>query len=150
MRIIEFLTEANQLFYHGSSEKLPVGTILTPGEDDYEENWGHNNWYQALEKYRPSKYRPHSWSVFMVDNDIDLDNAGSGTEGVFTVMPIGEVTKHDINWASEISVLFDNYDINSKEIEKAALNYWNGVPHPDESVWEYLTPKARIISVEEF
>lgn len=31
------------------------------------------------------------------------------------------------------------------KIQEAALNYWNGVPHPNESVWEYLTPKAEVI-----
>lgn len=149
MRITEIIEE--KVFYHGSSAKLPVGTILTSGHDNYERNWADNNWYQALEKYRPPEYRPHSWSVFMVDNDNDLDNAGGGTEWVFTVEPIGQVSRHDLNWSSEISVLFDKgYDMFSDTIEEAALNYWNGVPHYNESVWEYLVPKARIISVEKF
>ncbi len=33
---------------------------------------------------------------------------------------------------------------------QAAKNYWNGVPHHDENVWEYLTPKAEILKVEEY
>ena len=32
----------------------------------------------------------------------------------------------------------------------AAANYWNGTPHYNEQVWEYLTPFAKIISVEEY
>ena len=43
------LTEKN--FYHGSMDELPIGTILVPGEDEYEENWSHNLWFQALENH---------------------------------------------------------------------------------------------------
>lgn len=33
------------------------------------------------------------------------------------------------------------------EIKEAALNYWNGTPHYNESLWKYLTPKATITKV---
>lgn len=145
------LYEDPQTYYHGSDDELPIGTVLTPRENNYEDNWGHNNWYQALEKYRPSKSRPHSLSVFMVDNEDDLDLAAGGPGFIFRVEPIGEISRHDLNWGSEISGLFDEgYDMFSDEIEEAALNYWNGVPHFNESIWEYLVPKAKIISVEPY
>lgn len=141
----------SKLYYHGSNDDLPVGTILIPGEDDYEDNWGRNPWYQALAKYRPQKYRPHSWSVFMVDNEDDIDNAGGGTDYMFTVEPIGDVERHDMNWMSEIGGILDNGgNIESDEVKQMALNYWNGVPHPNESVWEYLAPKAKIVRSEPF
>jgi len=151
MRANEILHESKKLLYHGSMDDLPVGTILTPGEDDYEENWGNNLWFIALEKYRPMEYRQHSWSVFMVDNEDDVDNAGGGTDYIFTVEPIGEVERHDMNWMSEIGGVLENGgDIESDEVKQLALNYWNGVPHPNENVWEYLAPKARIVASEPF
>lgn len=138
-------------FYHGSMEKLPVGTILTP-RDDYENNWQHTSFYPALEKYRPADMLSHKASVFMCDNDEDVDLAGGGTEWLFVVEPLGKIEKHDVNWSTEISMFIeDGYSIESNEVKKAAHGYWNGVPHHSgEHVWEYLTPKAKILSVEEY
>jgi hypothetical protein len=93
----------------------------------------------------------HKDSVFMCHDDEDVDLAGGGTDYIFVVEPLGKVEKHDMNWSGEISMLVsDGFDIESPEVTNAANNYWNGVPHPDESVWEYLTPFARILSVEEY
>jgi hypothetical protein len=56
-----------------------------------------------------------------------------------------------MNWGSEISMLVsDGYDIDSDEIRYAAEQYWAGNPHTNESVWEYLTPAARIVKVEPY
>jgi hypothetical protein len=66
----------------------------------------------------------HKESVFMCDNDDDLD--------------------------AEISGLFRYDPDNIEAIEEAANNYWNGVPHHSESFWEYLTPSAKIVKVEKF
>jgi hypothetical protein len=132
-------------------DKLPIGTILTSRNDDYEKDWGNTDFYAVLEYYRPKNMLSHKESVFMVDNDDDLDLAGGGTDWVFTVVPMGIVQKHDLNWSSEISMLIsDGHDINDENVKKSALNYWNGVPHPNESVWEYLTTKAKIVKVDEF
>lgn len=148
---IKRASTGDKTYYHGSSDNLPVGTTLTPGYDDYEDNWGNNLWYKALEKYRPNKYRSHRVSVFMVDNEDDVDLAGGATEYLFTVKPLGTVQRHDMNWTSEISgKLDDGIDIQSNEIKQLALNYWNGKPHPNESVWEYLAPKAVIIKTEPY
>jgi len=144
------LLELEKVYYHGSSEYLDVGTILTPRKD-YENDWQDTDFYGSLEHYRPSNCLSHKESVFMVDNDNDIDNAGGGTEYVFHVIPLGDVQRHDMNWGSEISMLIsDGYDISSDEIKHAAQEYWKGTPHPNESVWEYLTPSAKIIKVEEF
>jgi hypothetical protein len=104
--------------------------------------------YAALEKYRPLS---HKNAVFMVDNDDDIDLAGGGTEFVFKVIPHGKVTKHDMNWSSEISSLIgDGHSLESKEVKLSATNYWAGIPHPNENVWEYLAASAEIIEVYEF
>lgn len=138
-------------FYHGSSTYLDPGTILTPRNQDYEQDWQHTDFYNVLEKYRPTNKPAHKNSVFMVADPDDIDLAGGGTDWIFTVQPLGPVSKHDINWSSEISVLkSDGYSDDSSEIQQAAKNYWMGVPHYNENVWEYLTPRAEILAVQDY
>lgn len=145
-----WLEEIQNRFYHGSMNELPVGTILKP-QANYEQNWGNTDFYSILEKYRPQDLLSHKNSVFLVQDEDDIDLAGGGTEYIFTVIPLGRIEKHDMNWSSEISMLVsEGYKPESKEIRKAALNYWNGIPHYNESVWEFLTPAAKIIAVEEY
>lgn len=149
---MEFLKELiNKIkFYHGSMTKLPVGTILS-SRDSYEDNWKQTDFYSVLEKYRPKNMIAHKDAVFMCDNEDDIDLAGGGTEYIFVLLPLDRVERHDVNWSSEISMLVsDGYNIDSNEVKTAALNYWNGVPHPNEQVWEYLTTKAKILDVYEY
>lgn len=150
MKINEIMTESEKVYYHGSSVNLPVATVLTPRET-YEDNWCSTDFYLILELFRPLNMLAHKQSVFMCDNDEDVDLAGGATEWLFTVKPLGPVQRHDMNWSSEISMLINTgYDEDSLEVAEAAANYWNGVPHTNESVWEYLTSKAEILSVEEY
>ncbi len=144
------IIEKNSYYYHGSDILLPVGTVLKPNLD-YEKNWSKTDFYKPLELYRPSGMLSHSESVFMCDNEDDIDLCGGATEYLFTVFPHGIIQKHDLNWSSEISCLIgDGYDIESEEIKNSASNYWNGVPHRDENVWEFLTPSAIIIKAEKY
>lgn len=136
-------------FYHGSSDPLPVGTVLTP-RDNYEANWSNTDFYAVLEHFRPPHMLAHKNAVFMCDNPDDIDNAGGGTDWLFTVQPLGPVERHDLNWGSEVSMLVSDDPDDLDAIQQAAENYWNGVPHHDETVWEYLTPSARIVAVEEY
>ena len=138
------------IYYHGSMEELPVGTVLTP-RDNYEADWGNTDFYAVLEYYRPQHMLGHKQAVFMCSDPDDVDLAGGGTEWLFTVEPQGKIERHDLNWGSEISMLIgDGYEINSPEVENAAKNYWAGAPHTGEQVWEYLTPAAKIIAVEPY
>lgn len=147
MRIDEVI---GQKFYHGSYDELPVGTVLKP-RDDYENDWSGTDFYKPLEMYRPQDMLSHRQSVFMCDNPDDVDLAGGATDWLFTVVPMGPVQRHDLNWGSEISMLVsDGHAIDSPEIKQAAENYWSGKPHYNESVWEYLTPAAKIVKVEEY
>lgn len=143
------LKEENRIYYHGSMKYLPVGTILKP-RDDYENDWMNTDFYKPLESYRPKDMLSHNESVFMVDNDVDLDCCGGGTDWVFILQPLGIVQRHDMNWSSEISMLVGDGEDISEKVRAAAENYWNGVPHYNESVWEYLTPAAKVINVEEY
>lgn len=143
--------EILKTYYHGSMTELPVDTVLTPRHETYEQDWQNTDFYRPLEKYRPKNMLSHKQSVFMCDNPDDVDLAGGGAKWLFTVEPEGPVQKHDMNWSSEISGLIsDGYSIDSDEVRAAAENYWNGKPHYNESVWEYLTPKARIVKVERY
>lgn len=138
-------------FYHGSDEHLPVGTILTARPDQFTTTWGKNDWCAILERFRPVDMLAQHDAIFMCDNDEDVDAAGGGTEWVFTVKPLGRVEKHDMNWGTHISMLLCDDPDNLDAIQKAAINYWNGVPYDvGESLWEYLTPQAEIVAVERF
>jgi len=150
VNLVEQYERNTNKFYHGSIKRLDVGVILTP-RTNYEDIWGKTDFYNALEYYRPSHMLSHKQSIFMVHDEEDIDLAGGDTEWIFVVKPLGKIQKHDINWSSEISGLIDDgFDILSNEIKNAAYNYWHGVPHYNESVWEYLTTKAEIIDVYEF
>lgn len=150
MRAHEFITEQPTVYYHGSYDYLPVGTILT-AQPGYERRWGHTDFYGILEMYRPKDKMPHSKSVFMCDNPDDVDLAGGATEWLFTVVPLGPVQRHDMNYSSEISSLISlGHDFDSDEVMYAAEMYWSGEPSPNETLWEYLTPKAKIVKVEEY
>ena len=138
------------IFYHGSSDNLTVGTILVPRDKDYESDWKDTGFYGILEKYRPVGMIAHKDAVFMCGNDDDLDCAGGGTDYVFTLQPLGPVEKHSFNWGSDINCLSENSVKNAALIEEAAKNYWQGVPHHSEDVWEYLTTSAKILAVEEY
>lgn len=142
------LAGADRKFYHGSMDHLAVGTILRPGPN-YEKHWSNTSFYAVLERYRPRHLLPHAQAVFLCGDPDDVDLAGGGTEWMFEVKPLGPLQKHDMNWSSAISGAVDD---NSPEeiLKELAENYWNGVPHPDGSVWEYLVPNAEILRVMPF
>ena len=126
-------------YYHGSHTELEIGKSIT-ARSNYEEDWGKTDFYKILEFYRPKHMISHNEGVFMCDNDEDVDLAGGSIDFIYEVKPIGFVEKHDLNWSSEISCLVsEGYPIDSLEIKKAAENYWKGIPHTDENVWEYIS-----------
>lgn len=134
-------------FFHGSYDFLPIGTILKP-RTDYKNFWSNTDFYSILETYRPHHMLAHHESVFMCDNSMDIDNAGGGTEWLFTVKPDNRIEKHDLHWCSEISIALSNGD-GEEVLAKLAEYYWNGTPS-NEPVWEYLTYEAKIINIEEY
>lgn len=138
-------------YFHGSMDHLDVGTVMSGRGAEYDRDWNKTDFYSILESARPSNFLSHSEAVFAVEHPDDIDLAGGGTEWVFEIEADGPVTRHDLNWSSEISCLLsDGHDLESKEVLAAAANYWAGVPHPNEQVWEYLLPKATIILVEPY
>jgi len=144
------MPQTQKHYYHGSSERLEIGTILLPRANEYEADWKDTDFYAILETYRPPEMLAHKDAVFLCDNEDDIDCAGGATDWLFTVVPTSDrIEKHDLNWGSEISGLVGPEQDN-QDIEQAAINYWAGIPHYNESVWEYLTPAARIIAVNKY
>jgi hypothetical protein len=136
-----------QYFFHGSYDFLAVGVVLKPKEN-YKEIWSKADFYCVLEKYRPEHMLAHHESVFMCDNIDDIDNAGGGTDWIFTVHPHARIEKHDLYWCSEIS-LGVSEGKEEEFLKDMAKKYWNGIKS-EYPVWEYLTPEAIIVNVEKY
>lgn len=148
--LIDIVSESSseRLFYHGSYDPLPVGTIMTGRGQDYENDWQNTDFYSILEKYRPENMISHRDAVFMCDNDDDLDAVGGATDYVLTLVALDKVERHDINWSSAISMALDQ-NMSDEEIAEFARKYWSGEPS-DDPLWEYLTRSAKVQHVEEF
>lgn len=148
-------TSSGKVFYHGSYHKLPNGTVLNPDKGNFMGTFTQDEMdsHFKLEEFRPSKFISRDRAVYMCDNVDDLDNSGAATKHIYEVRPIGKVERHDLNWMSEIDLIMDEAWTNGQQedeetiekVKQAALNYWNGVPHINESVWEYLASSARIM-----
>lgn len=144
------ITESSKLYYHGSYDQLPVGTVLT-ASTDYEQTWGEDEgFYQILERHRPASALAHKQAVFMADTPEDVDNLGGATDWLFTVRPSARIERHDQSWVSLMqSLLSEGNGVDSPEVLQVIQNYWDGVAS-DNPVWEYLTPSAVIVAVEEY
>ena len=144
---------SNIKYYHGSYHLLPNGTVLSPEKGNFMKTFSQDEMdsHFKLEQFRPPNYLSRNNCIYMSDNPDDIDLAGGATDHIYIVEPLGKVEKHDLNWMTEIDLIFSEGPDkeNEETIEKvrqAALNYWNGTPHYNESVWEYLTPSAKIIT----
>jgi len=136
-------------FYHGSNRPFEPGTVLQGRGDRYEKEWGDCDYFWVLELYRPSGFLPHRSAVFMVSQIEDMDLTRGCTEWCLQVEPGEYLSKHDLHWLSVISRLMgDGHDHNSEAVTTAARNYWAGVPHPNESLWEYLTETVTVLHCE--
>ncbi|MEP1314979.1 MAG: hypothetical protein ABJN42_21820 [Roseibium sp.] len=132
--------------FHGSDRLHDIGTTLKGRGQVYEDVWQGADFYAALEAHRPADVLAHRDAVFMCGWD-DLDLCGGSLDVVLKVKPIGAVTRHDMNWSSEISCLIgDGFDITSPEVTAAAEKYWHGIPGGD-PVWEYIAPQMCVLEV---
>jgi len=142
-------------YLHGSYDQLPSGTVLTPDKGNFMGTFSQDEMesHFKLEQFRPSEFLSRNKAVYMSQDVDDIDFSGGATDHVYVVEPMGKIEQHDINWMSEIDlILCDAWESGTQEdgntiekVKKAALNYWNGVPHSNESVWEFLVPFAKII-----
>jgi len=133
-------------FFHGSSEPFEPGFALEPRGDAYAAAWGATDFHDALERWRPPDRLAHRHAVFLTGSVDDVEIAGGSTEWCLEVAPEGPVSRHDLNWGSAVSRLVsEGRPADGPEVEAAARAYWAGMPHPDESVWEYLSPRAVVL-----
>lgn len=137
-------------FFHGSMDEIEPGTIMQGRGDEYEKNWETTDFYNALEQFRPKDKIAHKEGVFLCHHPDDVDLAGGGTDYLCEMKVLGRIQRHDMNWCTQISMLMCDDPDNIAEIELCAVNYWHGVPHPNESVWEYITDKAQVLSCEDY
>jgi len=136
-------------FYHGSAKPIEPGTVMTGRGERYESEWTDTDFFWALEIHRPADCLPHREAVFLVDNVEDIDNAGGCTDWCLEVEPGERISRHDLNWSSEISCLVgDGHGLYSDEVKAAAAKYWSGESSGDSCVWEYLTDRATVVSCE--
>ena len=148
-------TTDRMFLLHCSDIAHPEGRVLTSCSRRDCENQGYDCYNQPdnqiLEMFRPPELIVRKNAIYMVDNDEDIDLCGGYTDHVFIVRPEQPVSRHDLNWISEICCLLDSVSIPScKEdadprLVHAARSYWAGLPHPNESVREYLAPSAEVI-----
>lgn len=137
-------------FFHGTSAPLETNYILEGRGDSYESDWGHTDFYQVLEKYRPPGFLSHKEAVFLCHHPDHIDAAGGNTDYICEMKVLGSIDRHDMNWSSQISILMSEGHTDSQEIQECAYNYWHGVPHPDDNMWEYLTQKVIVLSCAPF
>lgn len=137
--------------YHGSANAVLLDTLLSGRGDAYERDWLVTDFYSVLEMHRPENKLAHKNAVFLVGDPDDIDAAGGATDWCFEVLVKEVVSRHDLNWCTEISCLVSNgYSAESTEVQDAALAYWEGREHKDAPVWEYLTKVARVVRCEPF
>lgn len=152
MRIFKL---AQPKYYHGSYDFLPNGTILTPDKGNFMGTFSQDEMdsHFKLEQFRPSNYLSRNKAVYMSRDIDDIDLSGGATDHIYEVQPLGKVERHDLNWMTEIDIIIsDAWDSGTQEeqetldkVKNSALNYWKGVPHYNESVWEYLVLSAEIL-----
>ncbi len=137
--------------FHGSYDNsFESGSILLARPDEYDKNWSGTDFYAILEHYRQTGKLAHKNAVFMVGDEDDIDLAGGSTDVIYEVEAIGPVQRHDLNWSSEISSLMSIHGEagrDHEDVQYAANAYWNGIPHHDENVWEYLAPAMRVVEM---
>lgn len=100
-----------------------------------------------VDSYRPSGAVSRLKCVFVVDNVDDLNLAGASEDYVYEVEPIGKVTKAYFGWFSKVLMsAFSGKLKDNKTAEKAAQNYWKGIPMKSSNMArEYLCDGFRIV-----
>lgn len=166
-RVVErLLSEARAMpkkLYHGSGSEMKIGTTIGGSGKKFRSNFGDVE--KILEAFRPPEMESRLTGVYMVGRPSDAYTAGGSDAYVYEVQPLDEVQPHHFSWAGEVyDYAMDNADeltrkgpklsraslkaaIADPQVQRAALNYWNGVPPKSRKgeVWEYITTQARIL-----
>ena len=76
---------STQTFYHGSSVKLRIGTILEPQLEFYTRRSDVQFLEKIMYAYRSDDKLSRYDSVFLVDNIDDIDSSGGYTDFIYEV-----------------------------------------------------------------
>jgi hypothetical protein len=143
----QLIGAAPKPLYHGSRERLDIGTVLRPREGGYmslpDEDIASVE--DILEKHRPEGKIPRHESVFMLDDPGRIEKAGGRGDHVYVVEPIGAVEASDLGWYAELSVYW--IDMPEDERRGFAEGYWSGDPFPGrkKNLYEYRTRAAEVV-----
>lgn len=165
---IDLFEDSATKLYHGSRKSFPLGFTLLPQSDGYihaeRDNPAHAMLEGLLEKYRPDDCIPRDKAVFLVDDPDMIDNAGGYSDYLYTVDPVGPVTKCNLAWYSALYLLCEHEALSAAEakamgrewypeweepeMREHALNYWKAAPHGSDDLAEYLCTSAVITAVD--
>ena len=153
-QFISILETVTPTLFHGSTILFTKGTVLRPQSGGYVDHPDaepqHHMTEEILERFRPENCIPRSKAVFMVDNPDLIDYAGGYTDHIYEVEPVGEVTKGNLAWYSELYALCEDAVLSESaetpEMEQAARSYWNASPKDSRhDLYEYMASSAIVI-----
>lgn len=135
-------------FYHGSYRDFPMGYTLRGRGQAYHDEWCVLPCYEAMHLHRPEGILAHQDAVFMCDNPDDVEICGGATERLILLEPIGNVSRHDMNWGNHIALMLeDGRPLTDADVTAACLAYWQGEPfEAGDPAWEYLAAEAKVIA----
>lgn len=152
---IDLIESAQVVLYHGSRKKFRTGTVLIPQKTGYVsgskmdviERDAHFRIESILEKYRPPNAIPRKDAVFMVTDPEEIDYAGGYNDNIYIVEPLGPITRCNMAWYTELYSYCWDEEIDETLVAGFAQHYWSGYPKGDSDLYEFLTSKAKIISI---
>lgn len=119
---------------------------------DYAARFGHRDFLDALERYRPAGMLGHHNGVVMHASPDDLDNSGGG-EWLHELQPLpgAALQRHDAAWANQLATLLADEAscCDERLIRVAADKYWRGEAS-DDPQWEYLAARVIVVAVQDY
>ena len=146
--------------YHGSYEKLPVGTVLRGRGEEYQSQW-YDGFYTLVNSLKPEGKIAQHEAVFMTgvsalrpkseqDEAIqDIDNCGGACDYASRVLPLGKVEAHDMTWLTQAQELFDFDSGMTEKMKNLIHRYWSGEMSADPLI-EYLTTSSEVLESDTF
>lgn len=142
MKLYEVL---NSAYYLGSHVELHRGRITRhdlqmPVHPQYHAT------ERLLEQARPPHCLSRSACVFLADSEHAVKLLGMPIDHIYTVQPIGNIERSDLNWWKLIADVFTRPQKEYPEgVEDWAQQYWSGAESPTSSpIWEYRVASANI------
>lgn len=139
-------------YYHGSSKKHKIGTILTAKRKDITHKFKESRIDENLnEIHRPRNKISRLECIFLSKDPSMIETIGGSTNYIYLVNPIGKVERSNLVWQSLATQLEE------EELKLAAIEeYWKGTD-PSKVLeeydmielrrWEYRAKQVQIIKL---